>query len=156
MLVAGIYGKGASAGDLTDLRGCTNEEYRSHISLWSLMSAPLFITADPRKLNTAILEMLTNPEVTDVDQDAAGAFPVKTNSVASSEVWLKKMSDGSRVLALFNKGEAAQSIRLDQAAPHLPRFSRVRDLWLRRDINRSTKHLNFLIPALGVRLLRLF
>ena len=58
--------------------GCSNEEYRTHFSLWAMLKAPMIIGNDIRNFSTpdannaAILEILSNAEVLAVSQDALG------------------------------------------------------------------------------------
>nr|BFE73078.1 hypothetical protein GCM10020092_063790 [Actinoplanes digitatis] len=52
--------------------GMTDTEYRTHFSLWSMMSAPLLIGADLRGATPATLSILTNSAVIAVDQDPLG------------------------------------------------------------------------------------
>lgn len=58
--------------------GCSNEEYRTHFSLWAMLKAPMIIGNDIRNFSTpdasnaAILDILSNQEVLAVSQDALG------------------------------------------------------------------------------------
>jgi hypothetical protein len=56
----------------------TNEE-RAHFSLWALIKAPLLLGFDVRNASEATIEMVTNPEVIAINQDALG--------VAGRRVW---------------------------------------------------------------------
>lgn len=58
--------------------GCSNEEYRTHFSLWAMLKAPMIIGNDIRNFSTpdannaAILDILSNQEVLAVNQDPLG------------------------------------------------------------------------------------
>jgi alpha-galactosidase len=52
--------------------GMTQAEYRTHVSLWSLLAAPLRAGNDLRTMSKETSELLTNPEVITVDQDPRG------------------------------------------------------------------------------------
>ena len=50
----------------------TPDEQYTHITMWSLLSAPMLIGCDMEKLDPFTLSLLTNDEVLAVDQDALG------------------------------------------------------------------------------------
>ena len=52
--------------------GMSEDEYRTHMSLWSLLAAPLLAGNDIRSMTPAIKEILTNREVIAINQDKAG------------------------------------------------------------------------------------
>lgn len=52
--------------------GMTAVEYRSHMSLWALLAAPLMAGNDVRTASPETIAILTNREVIAVDQDALG------------------------------------------------------------------------------------
>src|SRR5437773_6955741 len=57
--------------------GMTDTEYRTHMGLWALMSAPLIAGNDVRSISPSILAILTDPEVIAVDQDPLAFQAVK-------------------------------------------------------------------------------
>uniref|UniRef100_A0A804PLF1 Alpha-galactosidase n=1 Tax=Zea mays TaxID=4577 RepID=A0A804PLF1_MAIZE len=52
--------------------GMTLAEYRSHFSIWALMKAPLLIGCDVRNMTSETMEILSNKEVIQVNQDPLG------------------------------------------------------------------------------------
>jgi len=52
--------------------GMTHDEYVTHMSLWSLLAAPLLAGNDLSKMTPETLSILTNREVVAVDQDLKG------------------------------------------------------------------------------------
>jgi alpha-galactosidase len=156
MLVIGIDGKGSSGNDKTDTKGCSDEEYRSQMSLWALMSAPLFVTADVRHIRPSALEILSNPEVIEVDQDPLGNFPKRLGPPGEQEIWVKEMEDGSKAIAFLNKSAVPQELRLDGVKIGLQGDQLVRDLWLRKEIGPFGDHYSAMVPSHGVTLIRVF
>jgi alpha-galactosidase len=156
MLVAGLYGKGGSGSDLTDVKGCTDTEYRSQVSLWALMSAPLFVSADIRRINKNTLETLTNPEVIDVDQDVLGNFPQRIGNAGEQEVWVKQMADGSKTVALFNKASTPVKMAVRWTDIDIKGRHPVRDLWQRKDMGTFGKEYTDTVSSHGVTLIRIF
>jgi hypothetical protein len=65
--------------------GCTDEEYKSHFSLWSIMKSPLILGMDLTSLTpeSAAYKIISNKEVIAVNQDSAG--------FQARRVWSDKM-----------------------------------------------------------------
>ncbi|WP_199821050.1 NPCBM/NEW2 domain-containing protein [Streptomyces fulvoviolaceus] len=135
--------------------GMTDTEYRSHFSMWSIMSAPLLIGSDLRTASDATFEILGNKEVIAVDQDPLG----KQGTVLSSEggrwVVAKEMRDGSRAVALFNETGSPQRIATSAEAVGLPDADAytLRDLWQHRSYN-TAGTISATVPAHGTVLVR--
>src|SRR5205807_9971595 len=69
--------------------GMTDDEYRTHMSLWSILAAPLLAGNDLRNMTHTILEILTNREVIAVDQDKDGKQGRRIAKSGDQEVCLK-------------------------------------------------------------------
>ena len=110
--------------------GLTDDEQRSHFSLWAMLSAPLIAGNDLRSMSPTTRSILTNREVIDVDQDPLVAAP---RSVQDVRIWAKPMADGSVTVALFNPSESAADLSTTATAVGLPDVDcySVRDLWER-------------------------
>ncbi len=95
----------------TGIGGMTTEEYRTQMTLWSIMAAPLLVEKnnnDLAKWTPAIKDILLNKEVIAVDQDAMGKQGHQVLQQGLMEVWAKPLSDGATAVALFNRGEKEQ------------------------------------------------
>jgi alpha-galactosidase len=116
--------------------GMTNSEYRSHFSMWCLMAAPLMAGNDLRSMNDEVREILTNKEVIAIDQDPLGMQGRRVKKDGDLEIWAKQLKDGSRAVALLNRGASEAAIQFrwtDIGYPgHLS--SSLRDLWLHKDL----------------------
>lgn len=100
MLVVGMYGKGN-----VGLSGCSDTQYRTHYSLWSFLGSPLMIGCDIRSMNPETKEILMNPEMIAINQDAAGRQPVKLQSLVHRDKMLcyaKELADGDLAIGFFN------------------------------------------------------
>ncbi|WP_192583112.1 NPCBM/NEW2 domain-containing protein [Streptomyces albicerus] len=135
--------------------GMTDNEYRTHFSMWSIMAAPLLIGSDLRSVSEETFDILGNREVIAVDQDPLG----KQGAVVSSEggrwVVAKEMKDGSRAVALFNETGSAQRIATTAGAVGLPEADAytLRDLWQHKSYN-TAGTISATVPARGTVLLR--
>ena len=100
MLIVGMHGKGN-----VGLSGCTDEEYRTHFSLWALLNSPLMIGCDIRSMTEETKQILMNSEVIAINQDASGRQPYLTNNDRDHMIWIKLLSNGDFAIGLFNFGD---------------------------------------------------
>jgi alpha-galactosidase len=135
MLVVGIIPNQSSAVYTDGAKGCTEEEYRSHMSLWCLMAAPLLAGNDIREMPSAIKNILLNREVIEVDQDILGKQAKKIRDDGDSEVFVKPLKDGSWAVGLLNRNDSIEkTIRISWKELGKNRKMKVRDLWEHRDL----------------------
>jgi alpha-galactosidase len=114
--------------------GMDRDEYRTHMALWALLSAPLLAGNDLRSMSAETKEMLTNREVLAVDQDSKGVQGHRIWEEGPLEIWAKPLADQSQAVGLFNRSEAALKMTLDFKAIGLSGAAKVRDLWEHKDI----------------------
>lgn len=120
--------------------GMSIPEYRAHFSFWALLAAPLIAGNDVRSMSPEIKDILTNSEVIAVNQDKLGREGRRISKNGDLEVWAKPLSDGSRAVILFNRGESDGNVAVSWEQlgypDHLP--AKVRDLWAHRDMGSCT------------------
>jgi alpha-galactosidase len=110
--------------------GMTNDEYRTHMSLWALLAAPLLAGNDLRTMSEETKSILLNREVIAVNQDPLGAQARRVWEQEPYEVWVKPLADGSRAVGLFNRGEDTHRISASfRDLAISPSSVSVRDLW---------------------------
>jgi alpha-galactosidase len=115
--------------------GMTDEEYRTHFSLWAMLAAPLMAGNDLRDMSAATRAILTAPEVIAIDQDPLGRQARRIRSGDTGEVWLRELADGSRAALLLNRSNTAARVAITRAELGLAGTAHsVRDLWQRRDL----------------------
>lgn len=128
--------------------GMSEDEYRTHITLWAIQAAPLLMGHDLRQTSRTALALLANREVVAVDQDPLGAQGGPLRRSDGLEIWTKPLSGGGQAVALFNRTDATATISL----PDSIAAGRMRDLWRGIDVPATTR--NFAVPAHGAVLLR--
>ncbi|MFH9871516.1 NPCBM/NEW2 domain-containing protein [Streptomyces lydicus] len=135
--------------------GMTDTEYRSHFSLWAMMSAPLLIGSDLRKATPETFEILSNKDVIAVDQDALGKQATVLKSDSGRWTLVKQLADGGRAVALFNETGQPQRITTTAQDAGLPQSAgyRLRDLWQHRDTH-TTGTISATVPAHGTTVFR--
>ncbi|MFL6446626.1 MAG: glycoside hydrolase family 27 protein [Bryobacteraceae bacterium] len=135
--------------------GMTLTEYKTHMSLWSILAAPLLAGNDLQHMSREILDVLTNKDVIAVDQDSAGKQGTRVSKSGESDVWAKQLSDGSKAIALFNRGASEAKITIawrDAGFDSVPRHAR--DLWLHKDVSLQGSQFSASVPSHGLLLLR--
>ncbi len=152
MLVVGHVGWGPS---LHPSRLTPNEQY-THISLWCLLASPLLIGCDMTKLDDFTLGLLTNDEVLEVNQDPLGRQAARVAEEAQTQVWAKRMEDGSVAAGLFNLGEMESEVVARWADLGLAGEARVRDLWRQQDLGTFRDAFKATVGRHGVRFVRIF
>ncbi|MCK4923202.1 MAG: glycoside hydrolase family 27 protein, partial [Bacteroidales bacterium] len=133
------------------------EENRAHFSLWCILSAPLMLGNDIRDLSAEILEILINKEVIAVNQDLLGKQGVKVRDEGDLEVWAKELSDGSRSVVLFNRGDNSANISVNWIEIGYPNHlkAKVRDLWKKEDLGKFEGSYSADVPSHGVVMIKI-
>jgi alpha-galactosidase len=135
--------------------GMTEDEYRTHMSLWSILAAPLIAGNDLSRMTPFTIELLTNREVIAVDQDPAGKQGYRVRQEGPFEVWMKPMADGSRVVGLFNRQRTTEEIAVNFDEIGVRGTASVRDLWLHKDLGNFREKYSAFVPTHGVVLVRI-
>ena len=135
--------------------GINEDEYRTHFSLWAILAAPLIAGNDLSKMTPYTVEILTNREVIAVDQDRAGKQGHRIAQEGPFEVWMKPMSDGTKVVGLFNRQRTTEQITVNFSELGMHGAAAVRDLWLKKDLGAFKDSYSAYVPAHGVVLVRI-
>jgi alpha-galactosidase len=130
--------------------GMTSTEYRSHLSVWAMMAAPLLIGSDLRLATPATLDTLLNREVIAVDQDPLGvqAKPIRNDS--GRIVFVRPLANGDTAVALYNETDTGAVIRTTAAEAGLGRTPAytLRDVW-RHETTETAGVISAYVPAHG-------
>jgi hypothetical protein len=132
----------------------TRDEQLTLMSLWSLAPSPLMLGMNLPDNDDWTTALLTNPEVMALNQDALGK-PARRMFISSlpAELWVRELADGSHAVGLFNRTGAAAKVALNWREAGFSPAPKIRDLWLRKDLERS-KVFATQLPAHGCVLLR--
>ena len=134
--------------------GMTADEYRTHISLWAILAAPLLAGNDLSTMTPETVALLTNNDVIAVDQDAAGKQGDRVTSEGPIEVWVRPLADGSKAVGIFNRHPGALTARVDLHGLGFSHSMKAKDLWLGKDLGSIDSPYTVKIPAHGVLFLR--
>jgi alpha-galactosidase len=135
------------------------DEQYLHISLWSLFSSPLLIGCDMEKFDDFTLNLLTNDEVIDVNQDPLGKSAKCVNTIGDLRIYKKDLEDGSIAVGFCNFGLDIVNISYtDFEKLGLSGKLAVRDLWRQKDlsvVDSKVEGLSLNVPAHGVLLYKI-
>ena len=154
MLVVGLNGKGQSSSH-GGAKGCSLEEYRSQMSLWCLLNAPLIASNDIRSMDEEIRKILTNEEAISINQDLLGNQASRIYTNDGFEFWAKPLSDGSLALGILNRNSNPRETSFLLNEIGVKGKQMVRDLWLHQGMGFFTNAIAITVPGHGVRLLKL-
>ncbi len=150
MLIVGWVGWGPS---LHPTKLTPDEQY-THISLWSLLSAPLLIGCDLERLDEFTLNLLTNDEVLAINQDPLGNQATQTIVDGDVQVWVKQLADGQKAFGIFNLGNKAVSYNVNLSQIGLSGETTLRDLWRQKDLGNFNGNMPVKVPSHGVVLVK--
>jgi alpha-galactosidase len=134
--------------------GMTADEYKTHMSLWAILAAPLLAGNDLSTMTPETVALLTNRDVIAVDQDAAGKQGDRVSAEGPIEVWVRPLADGSKAVGIFNRHPQALTTQVDFSSLGLGHAVKAKDLWLGKDLGSIGSPYTVKIPAHGVLLLR--
>ena len=135
--------------------GMSETEYRTHMSLWSILAAPLLAGNDLRDVAPGILEILNNKEAIAVDQDKLGRQGVRVSKQGDVEVWARPLADGGYAVGLFNRSASAAQVTALWSDIAFQGAHAVRDLWAHADRGTASGAYAAEVPAHGVVLVKI-
>jgi alpha-galactosidase len=151
MLVVGRVGWGPN---IHPTRLTPNEQI-THITLWALVSSPLLIGCDMSELDKFTVDVLSNDEVIDVNQDPLGKPAGRRMQDGRLEVWARPLWDGTLAVGLFNRGQQAANVTARWSDLGLQGSQPVRDLWQQKDLGVFRDSLSALVPQHGAVLVKI-
>lgn len=135
--------------------GMTPDEYRTHMSLWAILAAPLLAGNDLSKMDATTKSILLNKEVIAVDQDKLGKQGDRVSATGPFEVWMKPLSGGARAVAMFNRSRYPYPITVHLKDVGFDGPVHAHDLWSHKNLGTIHGSHTAVVPAHGVVMLRL-
>ena len=88
----------------------TNQRYQ-YVTLWSVICAPFFFSCDIEHIDAFTIGLLANADVVNINQDELGhTAEVIRNDDETETVMVKKLADGSKALAVFNRDAGKEAV----------------------------------------------
>jgi len=137
--------------------GMTNIEYISHFSLWAILAAPLIAGNDLTSMTQETLQILTNYEVIQVDQDKRVIQGTRVWKSGDLEVWSRPLTNSALAVVLFNRSENSTTITAEWPVLGLTPTSPflIRDLWLHKDLGTFSQKFSAPVLPHGVVMIKL-
>jgi alpha-galactosidase len=151
MLVVGKVGWGPSLHDSHLLP----IEQQTHISLWTMMAAPLLVGCDMTQLDEFTRALLMNDEVIELDQDPLSKVAKRVWRDGDVEVWSRPLWDGTIAVCLLNRGYEDVQIAAKWSDLGLGGAQPVRDVWQQKDLGEATGHFATTVRGHGTVLLKI-
>ncbi|AQT83151.1 alpha-galactosidase [Mycolicibacterium litorale] len=111
----------------------TDDEQRTHVSLWAMLAAPMLAGNDIRSMTAQTRDILTNADIIAVDQDplVRSARPLAQDP----RIMVKPLDGGAVAVAMVNPQSQPATIATTAAAVGLPAAAcyTARDLWAHTD-----------------------
>lgn len=130
------------------------EEYRTHMSLWALLAAPLLAGNDLSTMKPETIALLMNREVIAIDQDSLGKQADRVRAEGTQEIWARSLADGSKAVGIFNRFDWPQTIGISFRKFGFKGSVKVRDIWAAKDLGTLPSNYKARVPGHGVMLLR--
>jgi alpha-galactosidase len=150
MLVVGVLGW----GNPHPTRLKPNEQI-THITLWSLLSAPLLIGCDMTRLDAFTTNLLGNDEVIAIDQDPLGKPAGRKAEAGNTQVWARPLADGTIAVGLFNTGSKPAQVTAKWSDLGISGEQTVRDLWQQKDLGAFPDSFAATVPTHGAVLVKI-
>jgi alpha-galactosidase len=145
--------------------GMTNEEYKTHFSMWCMLAAPLMAGNDLRNMDDETLTLLTNAEAIAVNQDPLGKQAFRFLDRGEHEIWVKWLENDEFAVCFLNRSDLPWEKAYDwkilsiyhdgRAVEFGEKTYTIRDLWRHEKIGETDVPIDLSIPPHGVLLLRL-
>lgn len=126
MLVIGLNNTGFIKGG-----GCSDTEYRTQMSMWCMLAAPLMMGCDIRNMNERTKAILLNKDIIDIDQDALGKQGFRVYRKDGLEAFKKPLSGNRIAIALLNRNSFDKAISVSWKDIELRKVTnfKVYDVW---------------------------
>jgi len=112
----------------------TAAEYRTHMSLWAMLAAPLIAGHDVRHASPETTALLTNRAVIAIDQDPLGRAGRRVVQRDPLEAWTRQLDGKRTAVALFNRGETPAKLEATFAELGIAGRASALDAWSGRSL----------------------
>ncbi|MDQ0111020.1 glycoside hydrolase family 27 protein [Paenibacillus harenae] len=130
----------------------TPDEQVTMMSLWSIFRSPLMFGGELRDNDDWTLSLITNEEVLELHRNSRGARQVSRDG--DRIVWTSQGENDVTYVALFNAGEAADTVEVSLEQLGLTAPAQARDLWKRENLG-ALDSVSFTLPPHSSLLLKL-
>ena len=137
----------------------TRDEQITHITLWSILAAPLLAGCDLSKLDDFTVRLLCNDEVLAINQDPLGKQGHCVKEIRQTDeqgevvfhtaVYKRHLYNGDIALAFFNRSEFPNEVEIEWKDLKITGTKPVRDVWANKNLGKFAEGLFVEVPAHG-------
>ncbi|WP_394761596.1 glycoside hydrolase family 27 protein [Phenylobacterium sp.] len=128
-------------------------EYRTHMSLWAILAAPLLAGNDLTRMSPETLAILGNKGVIAIDQDTMGKQGDRLKQEGPLETWTRPLAGGAHAVGLFNLSDLPANMTFTASDVGAKGPVTLHDVWADKSLGKL-KTYSAVVPAHGVVLLR--
>jgi len=139
MLVIGLKNSGFIKGG-----GCTFEEYRTQMSMWCMLAAPLMMGCDVRNMDDVTKSILLNQDIIAIDQDSLGKQGFRVYRKDGLEVFKKPLTGNRVAVAFLNRNSTGkkETLSLKEMELEPDMTYSVYDVWTHKIVNQPAGKLS--------------
>lgn len=142
-------------------RGMTEEEDRTHFSMWCLMQSPLLLGNDLTKMSQETYQIVSNREMITINQSPFVYQARRITDKGDLEVWARPLvstMSGEVVVGLLNRSEQPSAISFDLSSIGINSSAgyTLRDIWKKHDQATATaENISREVPGHGIVVLKI-
>ena len=139
-------------------RSMSEEEDKTHFSMWCIMSSPLLIGCNMATIKERPLSLLKNPELIALNQDPLGLQAYVVQHIGETYVLVKDiltLHGNTRAVALYNPSDREVEMCICFSEVDLGGKVKVRDLFEHQDLGEMEGGLSIVVPPHGTRIYKL-
>jgi alpha-galactosidase len=139
------------------------EQYKTQFFLWAVLGTPLVLGADLRNLSSVEVDVLTSPEILEMNADSDCLQASLARSLGGQELWIKPLHDGSFAMVIFNTATFDSNVTAylnghtvwhDDFFPASFDNAIVRDLYSRQDLGTYNSSFTVEVAAQSARIFK--
>jgi alpha-galactosidase len=136
--------------------GMTADEYRTHMSLWAILAAPLLAGNDIRNMTAETKSILMNAAVIAIDQDKLGRQGKRVWQQGEQEIWVRELSGGAKAVAVFNRGAVSKEVMVPWSEIGFSKSpKKAKDIWANAVLQIGSGDFKVTVATHGVTLLQI-
>jgi alpha-galactosidase len=155
MLVVGIAHDTSAVVTVEGGTPCSAEEQRAHMSLWALMAAPLLCGNDIRSMDATTREILLNPDILAIDQDALGKQAKRIRDDGDLEVFARPLADGAWAVGLLNRSNKPAVMKISWNELGISGRWDVHDVWQHKNLGKEDTFFQAEVPVHGCNVIKI-
>jgi alpha-galactosidase len=128
----------------------TNQRYQ-YVTLWSIIGSPFFFSCDIDAIDDFTIRLLSNADVLNINQDELGDVAQVIRNKDDAVLMLKRLADGSKVLAVFNRNPKQEArVEVSWGKLGICCEPMVYDVWRQKDVGAVMGGLDVYLSPNGV------